>query len=120
MSLSSFFFPDETILDYFEPIGCFQDGAARALPVLIKNFEKLLNWKDMNSSFLAIIHACAEMVSKENGFQYFAVQNYRECWSGENGGFTYNKLGQSDNCYEFGNYGVGGDWSNFVYRIVKG
>lgn len=78
-----------------------------------------VDWHKMNSSFIAIIHACAENVSQRYGFQYFAVQNYYECWTGPNGGLTYNKHGEKDNCYKFGDYGVGTDWSNFVYRFVK-
>ena len=79
-----------------------------------------VDWHKMNSSLMAIIHACAENVSQRYGFQYFAVQNYYECWTGPNGGLTYNKHGKKDNCYKFGDYGVGTDWSNFVYRFVKG
>ena len=74
----------------------------------------------MNSSFMAIIHACAENVSQRYGFQYFAVQHYYECWTGPNGGLTYKEHGEKDNCYKFGDYGVGTVWSNFVYRFVKG
>ncbi|CAH3159794.1 unnamed protein product [Porites lobata] len=112
--------PNGTTGRSFEPVGCFLDKPEpRALPNRVKDFKMPVDWHKMNSSFMAIIHACAENVSQRYGFQYFAVQSYYECWTGPNGGLTYNRHGQIDDCYEFGYYGVGKYWSNFVYRFVK-
>ena len=71
----------------------------------------------MNNSLASIIQACAAKVHEE-GFQYFGVQDYKECWSGANGSMTYNRYGRSDKCRL--EYGVGTEWSNFVYRLVEG
>ena len=120
VSFRSFFCPGGTTGSSFEPVGCFQDKPTRALPILVEKFSMLLDWHNTNSSFEAIIHACAENVRQRYGFQYFAVQYYYECWTGPNGGLTYDIHGKIDNCYEFGNYGVGKFWSSFVYRFVKG
>ena len=108
---------DETKIDSFEPVGCFKDKRRpRAFSNWIKRFKELFNGSRSNASIKAIIHACAEIVSKEYGFRYFGIQHVHECWSGRNGGLTYKRYGKSDNC----DYGVGMKWANFVYRFVQG
>jgi len=106
------------MFDPYEPVGCFRDEREpmRALPTLFKTNQSV-NWTDMANSFAAIINACATQ-AYENGFWYFGVEHYKECWSGVNGSITYNRHGRSDNC--FLNYSVGADWTIFVYRFVEG
>ena len=107
------------MLDPYEPVGCFRDkGKPRALPERIKMDPPVqVNWKDMANSFPAIIYDCAAKVYK-NGFWYFGVEKYKECWSGVNGSLTYNVHGRSNKCLM--NYTVGADWTIFVYRFVEG
>ena len=115
------FYADGTILEQFEPVGCFKDKRRqRAFPTF-KSFQRLLSWYNMtvmNASFRAIIRACAEMANTAYGVQYFGIQGYHECWTGVNGSLTYNRHGKSNKCVE--NYGVGAAWANFVYRFVEG
>ena len=71
----------------------------------------------MANPFGAIIQGCAAEAYKY-GFRYFGVEYRHECWTGRNGGMTYNMHGRSDNCLR--NYGVGSVWTIFVYRFVEG
>ena len=112
-------FSDQTVMDEFEPVGCFKDkGNPRALPVLLKSFQKLINWHKPTTSFMAVIRACAA-VAQNHGFRYFGVQDYKECWSGKNGDLSYNRHGISYDCQGLA-HGVGKSWTNFVYRFKRG
>ena len=114
--LSGLFYTDAMVLHRYEPVGCFNDERVpRALPVLVQRYS--VNETDLANSFADIIHKCAAEVYK-NGFWYFGLEDRRECWSGGNGGMTYNKHGQSNNCLS--NYSVGSVWTIFVYRFVEG
>ena len=114
--LSDLFYTDATVLDPYEPVGCFRDRKnPRALPKLVQMYT--VNETDLANSLAAIIHACATQVY-ESGFWYFGVEFGHECWSGVNGSMTYNRHGRSDNCIF--NYGVGASWAIFVYRFVEG
>jgi len=78
-----------------------------------------VNWHDMANSFASIIHVCAANLKVfKTGYWYFGVEHYKECWSGVNGSVTYNRHGRSNKCLR--NYGVGADWTIFVYRFVEG
>jgi len=104
------------VLHPYEPVGCFNDkNNSRVFPKLIKNYP--VNETDLANSLASIIQACATEVY-ENGFWYFGVEYRHECWSGVNGGLTYNIHERSDNCLR--NYGVGSAWTIFVYRFVEG
>ena len=107
---------DTTLLHPYEPVGCFKDNKdPRALPIFIQRYP--INNTDLANSFADIIHACATEVFKY-GLWYFGVEYRHECWSGLNGGMTYNRHGRSDNC--LWNYSVGSLWTIFVYRFVEG
>lgn len=106
-------------MDEFEPVGCFKDkGNPRALPVLLKSFQKLINWHNATTSFMAVIRACAAM-AQHHGFRYFGVQDYKECWSGKNGDLSYKRHGLSYDCDGLA-HGIGKAWTNFVYRFKRG
>ena len=67
------------------------------------------------------MNQCAR-VAYDKGYEYFAVQFYGECYGGKDAGKTYAKHGKSEDCWEFdkqNGHEVGGEWSNFVYRINK-
>ena len=109
------FYTDTTVLHPYKPVGCFKDKRdPRALPVLVQKFS--VNETDLANSFADIIHACATEVF-ENGFWYFSLEFRHQCWSGVNGGMTYNRHGRSDKCLS--NYSVGSFWTIFVYRFVE-
>ena len=100
----------------YESVGCFRDTEVpRALPVLLHTY--FVDEADLGNSLAAIIQACATE-AYEYGFWYFGLEYRTECWSGVNGGKTYNRHGRSDTCLS--NYSVGGAWSTFVYRFVEG
>ena len=114
--LCGLFLSDTTVLHPYEPVGCFKDEIyPRALPILVHNY--FVNETDLANSFADIIHACATKVF-EIGLQYFGVEYRYECWTGVNGGKTYNRYGRSDECLS--NYSVGSLWTIFVYRFVEG
>ena len=115
---SGLFYSDIMVLHPYEPVGCFKDKKhQRALPVRVSKFSYMINDTDLSNSYAAIIKACASEVYK-NDFWYFGVEYRHECWSGVNGGLTYNIHERSDNCLR--NYGVGSAWTIFVYRFVEG
>lgn len=95
------------------PIGCFKDrikkSTPRPLPDLIKNFRGNIDWYNHNKT----IDACAEE-AKKNGYLYFAIQFYGECWSGPMAHLTFDRDGPSTNCIS----GVGKARANFVYMLT--
>ena len=115
----------------FESVGCYKDDYAikgnRPLPSLLLN--KVIQWN--NKTWLAsFIELCAEAAYRWH-YRYFAVQNFKECFSGANGSTTYNRDGQyigsldlsgKRGCY-YGcctKRGVGWGHTNYVYRFVAG
>ena len=97
------FFPVE-----YDSLGCFKDGTPRALPELLENFRKNIDWMNMAK----IVQACAE-VAHARGLQTFGLQFYGECWSGVHGSNTYDMYGPSTNCWS----GVGKEGSYYVYKF---
>lgn len=72
-----------------------------------------IDWLDMSK----IIDACAEHVrTYYPTYTVFAIQYYGECWTGASAGQTYNKYGESSNCYEAGGT-VGRDHTFYAYRL---
>ena len=92
----------------YDSLGCFKDGTPRALPELLENFRKNIDWTNMAKT----VQACAE-AALERGLQTFGLQFYGECWSGVNGSNTYHMYGPSKNCWS----GVGKEGSYYVYKI---
>ena len=67
------------------------------------------------------MNQCAR-VAHDKGYEYFAVQFYGECYGGKDGGKSFDKHGKSKECWQFDKltkFGVGKDWTNFVYRIKQ-
>ena len=101
------------------PVGCYHDKKNdRALPDYYANFRKPpeIDLTQLDET----IHQCGQ-VAYNKGYHYFAVQDYGECYSGNNASATYAKHGESeDGCYwigKNGGFGVGKENTNFVYRI---
>ncbi|KAJ7387609.1 hypothetical protein OS493_000944 [Desmophyllum pertusum] len=95
-----------------EPIGCYKDKSARAIPVLLYNFRGAIDWYHMDNT----INDCAKK-AQEIGFKLFGVQYYGECWSGSADDVAqYDRYGSAPpkNCWN----GVGKLWTNYVYKIV--
>jgi len=114
--LFGLFYTDPTVLQSYEPVGCFKDERdPRALPELLEWYR--VNETDLPNSLATIIQKCATKVY-EKGFWYFGVEFRHECWSGVNGSLTYNIHGRSNSC--LWDHGVGSVWTIFVYRFVKG
>lgn len=98
------------------PVGCYRDEKNdRALPDHYANFRKPpeIDWTQLDET----IHQCGQ-VAYNKGYHYFAVQDYGECYSGNNASATYDKHGKSeDGCYWIDKLGVGKENASFVYRI---
>ena len=102
-----------------KPIGCYHDEENdRALPDHYASFRKPpeIDWTQLDET----IHQCGQ-VAYNKGYDYFAVQDYGECHSGNNASATYAKHNKSeDGCYWIDKnrgFGVGKENTNFVYRI---
>ena len=86
----------------------------RALPNEYANFRSQMNWKQLET-----VQQCAQ-VAFNKGYEYFAVQYYGECYTGNDASQTYYKHGKSDECEETDKtlgFQVGMGGTNFVYRI---
>ena len=104
-----FFFTILESIQTFTPLGCFSDSIAdRALPTPLYSFRGSIDWFNMNRS----VSQCAA-VTQSYGYQYFAVQYYGECWSGDITDDDYKRHGESTTCWE----GTGRKTTNFVYKF---
>ena len=92
-------------------IGCFKDNkTARALPRLYANFRGQVDWSDHGVQ----IRKCG-LLALANGYRYFGVQYYGECWSAVDpeGPYSYDLHGGSQKCTS----GVGEAKANYVYGL---
>ena len=109
-----YFLPDS--LPDLHPLGCYKDNKGdRALPDEYANFRDQIKWKQI----LETVQQCAQ-VAYNKGYEYFAVQFYGVCYTGDNASQTYYKHGRSDKCVEIDKtlgFRVGEEYTNFVYRI---
>lgn len=104
----------------YEPLGCYADNKRdRALPILIANLRKGIDWKDMSKT----IEKCANQTTATNhALKVFALQFYGECYSGYDGLKTFNKYGAkpySDTFFKNCWNGVGAVNRNFVYKFKE-
>ena len=108
-----YFSPD--LLPELQPLGCYKDnGGDRALPINYVNFRSQINWTQVET-----VQQCAQ-VAFNKGFEYFAVQYYGECQTGNDASQTYDKHGGSHKCVEIDKtlgFRVGKADTNYVYRI---
>ena len=111
-----FFLPDNS--PDLQPLGCYKDnGGDPALPNEYANFRSQINWWEWPQ--LETVQKCAQ-VAFNKGYEYFAVQFYGVCYTGNNASQTYDKYGKSDRCMETDKtrgFLVGKEDTNFVYRI---
>lgn len=84
-----------------------------------------LNWGAYKGSLEKMLCDCGK-IAKEKGHQYFGMQFYGECWSGE--GSTFNRDGASGECINHnfkpcdnadGLACVGKASTNYVYRLEE-
>ena len=98
-----------------QPIGCYNgDKNQGALPVIYANFSGQINWTQVET-----VQQCAQ-VAFNRGFEYFAVQDYGECYTGDDAWERNTKYDKSDDCVETdkkSGYKVGKENTYFVYRI---
>ena len=83
---------------------------------LADQFANLLDIEQITRRLDQILNQCAR-VAKDEGYEYFAIHNYRECY-GEGGNYTRHR--KSAHCLNFANklgYGVGKENSSFVYKL---
>lgn len=85
-----------------EHIGCYKDGGKRAMPVRLAYTVNNL------------LESCTQAAIAQ-GYSVFGIQFNQECFSGPNAQHTYDKYGTSTHCSN----GVGGSWSNDVYRVIR-
>ena len=108
-----YFLPDP--LPVLQPLGCYKDkGGDPALPINYANFRSQMKWKQLET-----VQQCAQ-VAFNKGYEYFAVQFYGVCYTGNDASQTYDKHGKSESCVEIEKtlgFRVGEGDTNFVYRI---
>ncbi|XP_031559995.1 hemicentin-1-like [Actinia tenebrosa] len=91
----------------WEPLGCYADDRDRAMPHYFKSVA--------SSDYKHIFEECRKEAEKQ-GYDYFGVQYFKECWGSKQAHKTYDKHGCKDNCKVQGEYGIGTHWSNFMYH----
>lgn len=100
-----------------QPIGCYRDNDdknQRALPVIYANFSGQINWTQVET-----VQQCAQ-VALNKGFEYFAVRDYGECYTGDDASERNTKYDESADCVETDKklgYKVGKENTFFLYRI---
>ena len=108
-----YFLPDP--LPVLQPLGCYKDkGGDPALPINYANFRSQMKWKQLET-----VQQCAQ-VAFNKGYEYFAVQFYGVCYTGNDASQTYDKHGKSDRCLEIDKtlgFRVGEADTNYFYRI---
>ncbi|XP_022796157.1 uncharacterized protein LOC111334628 isoform X1 [Stylophora pistillata] len=117
--------------------GCFNDlQSPKPLPKLMftdlnardAKFSGVpIDWGSWASYLQNVVCRCAQ-VSKAKGFYHFGIENFGECWSGENSDKTYSNDGPSEFCIskEFAecdtndaNVCGGNATTTYVYSISK-
>ena len=102
-------------LPRLEPMGCYLHVSNEG--PLADQIANLLDIEQIKTRLDHILNQCAR-VAKDEGYKYFAIHNYGECY-GEGGNYTRN--GKSAHCLKFANkrrrYGVGKENSSFVYEL---
>ena len=92
-------FPSESYVPRENPQ---ENWAAQAVLVHLRT-------NDMDTFFFMFLILLFCLVSR---MYYFAIQYFGECW-GAPDGTKYDKHGEANNCWS----GVGGSFSNYVYRL---
>ncbi|KAK3738877.1 hypothetical protein QZH41_014661 [Actinostola sp. cb2023] len=95
-------------LSEWEPLGCYADAKDRAMPHYFKAVS--------TSDYKHLFEVCRKEAEKQ-GYDYFGVQYWSECWGSNDAYETYDKHGCKDNCKVQGEYGIGTHWSNFMYHL---
>lgn len=111
----------------FSSVGCYHDyGFINNQPPfplytdLSDQKVSTANLDELKTHFDDIVNYCASL-ARSNGFKYFAIQQYYQCWTGETSAINYGRDGESAGCWpeaqmNVGPYLVGQYWSNMVYR----
>lgn len=99
-------------LGAYYDLGCWQDrgGSARTMTLLSLR-PKRIDWVNLINNMENTIMQCYNL-AKANGYKYFGLQFYGECWA-SNDGARFRRYGQVTSCY----HGLGGKWTNYVYMI---
>lgn len=115
--------------------GCYYDPGShgqhnlRPLPTLLANHREKIKWLEgWNDYVHELTCKCAKLV-KENGYRFFGLQFYGECWSGNHSSDIFNGR-PSENCWSYRpNYThcddnspmecVGKANFNYVYEVIS-
>ncbi|KAI8510687.1 hypothetical protein Bbelb_116030 [Branchiostoma belcheri] len=94
-------------------LGCWRDGASRAIPILHGPGPILggTNYRLRTDA----IRKCGD-VATSRGYEVFAIQNGGQCASSADARQTYNRYGPSTRCLPDGE---GGPWANEVYLLTR-
>jgi len=93
----------------WEALGCYADARDRAMPHYFRSVQHSSDYKKM-------FEVCRAEAEKQ-GYIYFGIQYWQECWGSHEAYKTYDKHGCKDNCEVNGDYGIGTHWSNFMYHL---
>lgn len=91
--------------------GCFKEAKnpkRKAMGVVYKRVEN-------DTKYVArVVEACMREAEKE-GLEIFGINNSKECVTTKDS--SYDRYGRSENCKVYGQYGVGSQRANFVYKL---
>ncbi|XP_065641782.1 uncharacterized protein LOC105848164 isoform X2 [Hydra vulgaris] len=107
----------------FSKVGCFNDfgsiSGKRPFPNYV-NYRSLIDWSNQKTSFENITMLCSSY-AKNNGFEYFGIEFWGECWTGATTDINYARDGESNRCWptpdkNLGPMLVGQDSTIMVYK----
>ncbi|XP_020601543.1 neurogenic locus notch homolog protein 1-like isoform X6 [Orbicella faveolata] len=93
------------------PLGCFRERKNdRLLKIKFGSFESSYNASDPHATVVKCAH-----LARDKDYEYFAVQDFADCWTDTKIVDNYNRLGKAlpEKCVG----GVGASHTNFVYRL---
>lgn len=93
--------PTEKKIKSVKQLGCHNDFgfiAGKRPFTYTKDMRTKINWYD-NKSFDEIVADCSA-IARDNGWEYFAIEYFGECWSGPSEQINYARDGASTDCYK--------------------
>ncbi|XP_065676432.1 uncharacterized protein LOC105848164 isoform X3 [Hydra vulgaris] len=107
----------------FSKVGCYNDfGSISGKRPFSKyvSYRSLIDWNNKKTSLKNITMLCSSY-AQNNGFEYFGIEFWGECWTGATTDINYTRDGESNRCWptpdkNLGPMLVGQDSTIMVYK----
>ena len=97
----------------FSAVGCYKENKSSKTRLLKKKYASFVSQRNAANPEATIMQ-CA-FVARDMKIEYFALQNFGECWTDDTLGKAYETYTKADesSCKD----GIGGVLTNFVYHL---